>query len=74
MVTRLLPWWWWGIISAVFGIITIGISVGFTIYWVHAGLSNECGALDYILRHGNPRSAPTFYTAVMNWAHGDGCT
>jgi hypothetical protein len=72
MIRRLLPFWVWGAIAFAFMLITIGISIGFTIYWVRQGLANECQALNYVIDHGRIPS-PVFMNALQHWAHGDGC-
>ena len=72
MIRRLLPFWAWGLIALGFALVALGISIGFTLITVHSAVSNECGALKYLLsdHHLHPGA---FRTAVQVWAERDGC-
>lgn len=72
MIRQMLPFWVWGIVAVSFVFIAVALSCGFTVWWVHTNLANECGALNYILDHGH-LSNPVFKNAINGWAVRDGC-
>ena len=72
MIRRIMPFWVWGIVALFFAMMTMAVSIAFTVYWVHRGFSNECGALNYLIDQGHLTNQ-RFEMAITRWAIGDGC-
>jgi hypothetical protein len=72
MIRKLLPWWVWGVLAGGFAIVTIGISIGFAVLYIHGVVSNECGALTYLLQDHHLHQG-VFRNTIQVWANRDGC-
>lgn len=73
MIRRFMPFWVWGVVSAVFLALSVGISVGFTVYWVHAYAVNQCEALNILIEPRTGIHNVPFRDALIHWADSDGC-